>query len=89
MQKLKGVTDVDALDPAEAVRKSFSRQSLKRELASILDGLLYIATPVCLWLFAPLSPWFWVLVGTPAMMACLFLSSFIHAMLGVNRKDKR
>lgn len=80
---------MDTLDPAKAIRESFSRQSLKRELASVLDGLLYIATPVCLWLFAPLNPWFWVLVGTPAMMACLFLSSFIHVMLGVERKGKR
>lgn len=80
---------MDTPDPSKTIRDSFSRQSLKRELASIMDGLLYLATPVCLWLFAPLSPWFWVLVGTPAMMACLLLSSFMNVMLEVERKGKR
>lgn len=74
---------VDRIKPGSIIKEAFSRQSLKREFASMLDMALFVAVPIALWLFAPLDPWFWVLIGVPAMMAAMFLSAFIQTLLGV------
>ena len=74
---------MDRIEPGAIMRDAFSRKSLKRELASMLDLTLFLALPVALWLFAPLNPWFWVLLGAPSMVASMFLSAFIQKLLGV------
>jgi hypothetical protein len=77
-------TAMDRTEAGTMMREAFSRRSLKREFASMLDMALFLAVPVGLWLFAPLDPWLWVLIGAPAMMAAMFLSSFIQVLLGTS-----
>ena len=79
---------VDRIEPGSIIKEAFSRQSLKRGSASMLDMALFVAVPVALWLFAPLDPWFWVLIGAPAIMAAMFLSAFIQTLLGVRPAKK-
>lgn len=63
-------------------------RQFRRTIAEALDAVLFVATPVGLWLFAPSDPTTWILVGIPGMLACLFAAAVLKTLL-VAEEGKR